>query len=243
MREGAGESGEGRPISTEHAIEILRSGEIEILGLFQDSSNYTFLARAGTSVENVLVVYKPRDGETPLWDFPDGTLYKREAAAFVVSEALGFSFVPPTIVREGPHGIGSVQLFINADESLHYLNMPAAYDDVFRRVCLFDLIINNADRKAGHCLLETATDRVWMVDHGVSFHVQPKLRTVIWDYAGESVPPGSWQPPEKGGMARLLGDLLSPPEIAALERRIEEVSALDVFPEPGPGRPYPWPPV
>ncbi|MHB8511742.1 MAG: SCO1664 family protein [Actinomycetota bacterium] len=225
------------------APPILESGELEILGLVRDSSNYTFLARVGDEADGVRAIYKPSDGETPLWDFPDGTLYKREVAAYLVSEALGFEFVPPTIVRNGPHGIGSVQLFIDADLSRHYLNMPPEHDEVFRKVCAFDLLINNADRKAGHCLLERYTNRVWMVDHGVSFHTDPKLRTVIWDFAGESIPAEIIDAIAQFEARPLLDSLLAQEEIAALERRARRIIEMKVFPEPGPGRPFPWPPI
>lgn len=230
------------------AIRILERGAIEVLGLLPNSSNYTFLARVTLDDESVHAVYKPREGEAPLWDFPEGTLWQREIAAWHVSERLGFGFVPATVAREGPHGIGSLQLFVEHDPNLHYLNMPPAYDDVFRLVCLFDLLINNADRKAGHCLLDPKADRVWMVDHGVSFHEDTKIRTVIWDFAGEPMPAEALDAirrfcSEIRDAPGALGELLSAVEVAALARRAERIAAAGVFPEPGPGRPYPWPPV
>lgn len=229
------------------ALSTLEHGEIELLGLMPNASNYTFLVRVVGEASEVHAVYKPRRGETPLWDFPDGTLCNREVAAWVVSEELGFGFVPPTILRDGPHGQGSLQLFIHADPALHYLTLSREHDDVFRRVCLFDLVINNADRKSGHCLYEESTGRIWMVDHGVSFHAEPKLRTVIWDFAGEPIPRDALASVESFA-ARVAGNdalraLLTSEEIDALRVRAERLVKESVFPEPGPGRPFPWPPV
>ncbi|MGH2830298.1 MAG: SCO1664 family protein, partial [Actinomycetota bacterium] len=183
----------------------------------------------------------------PLWDFPDGTLCNREVAAWVVAEQLGFGFVPPTVLRDGPHGEGSVQQFIHADLHEHYLTISHDFDDVFRAVCLFDLVINNADRKSGHCMLETGTGRIWVIDHGVSFHAQPKLRTVIWDFAGEPVPAERLEA-VRAFAARIdevsaLRSLLAAQEIDAMRVRAEQIVKEGVFPEPGPGRPFPWPPV
>lgn len=224
-------------------IELLENGLIEPLGLLPNSSNYTFLARVSYEGAETLAVYKPQAGETPLWDFPDGTLCVREVAAYHASEMLGFGFVPPTVLRDGPHGIGSVQQFIQADLEHHYLTLPESFDDVFRRVCLFDLIINNADRKAGHCLLEIATQKIWVVDHGVCFHHDGKLRTVIWDFAGEPMPDLEVVSAFAGRLPGALGDLLSEQEVDAIPRRIEMILNAKVFPEPGPGRPFPWPTI
>lgn len=229
------------------ARRTLERGEIELLGLMPNASNYTFLARVTHESDEALAVYKPRRGETPLWDFPDGTLGNREVAAFVVSHELGFGFVPPTVLRDGPHGPGSLQLFIDAQPGLHYLTIARSYDEIFRRVCLFDVVINNADRKSGHCLLEEGTGTIWVVDHGVSFHREPKLRTVIWDFAGERIPRDALESVEDFG-ARVadvaaLTELLAADEVEAIRVRAEHVVKEGVFPEPGPGRPFPWPPV
>ncbi len=131
----------------------LVSGELELLGLLPNSSNYTFLARATAGDEQVLAVYKPRRGEMPLWDFPEGTLCQREVAAYVVARELGWPNVPPTVLREGPEGLGSTQLFVEFDPSQHYFTLEGTHADAFRRVALFDVVVNNADRKGGHCLL------------------------------------------------------------------------------------------
>lgn len=230
------------------AVAALSAGAISVIGALPNSSNNALIARVSGPDGDLPAVYKPRDGESPLWDFPDGTLWQREIAAYHVSDRLGFDFVPPTVARDGPYGPGSLQLFVDHDPNLHYLNMPPEFDDVFRRVCVFDLLINNADRKAGHCLLEQGTGRMWMVDHGVCFHEDTKIRTVIWDFAGEPMPPDALD-----AIVRFRGEiaadpgplkaLLSPAELDALARRADRILSVGVFPDPGPGRPYPWPPV
>lgn len=241
-------SDDAAQVDVAEALRILTEGSIELLGLLPNASNYTFLVRIREGERVTLAVYKPRAGETPLWDFPDGTLCLREVAAFHVSEALGFELVPPTVLREGPHGIGSVQWFVDADPGHHYLTLPAEFDDAFKRVCLFDLLINNADRKSGHCLLDVSANRIWVVDHGVGFHAQPKLRTVIWDYEGQVIPDDS-RDAVRAFAERLVGEpeflaeLLSSDERSALARRASQLCDLQAFPGPGPGRPYPWPPV
>lgn len=230
----------------------LTSGHLEILGLLPRSSNSTFLARATAGDDETLVVYKPRRGETPLWDFPEGTLCRREVAAYVVARALGWPDVPPTVLRDGPHGQGSVQLFVEFDPTEHYFTMAeeASRSDEFRRVAAFDLIVNNADRKSGHCLCAREDGRVFVVDHGVSFSVEPKLRTVIWEFAGEPLPDAV-----RRDAGRLAGELREGPlraelcalldagEVDATARRAQAVSGAERFPHPAGERPYPWPPV
>src|SRR5712691_10814787 len=152
-----------------------------------NASNYTFLSEVADPERTVLAVYKPRDGETPLWDFPEGTLCRREVAAYVLSRSLGWPSIPPTVLREGPHGPGSVQQFIRFDPTEHFFTLRETRLDDFRAVAAFDVVVNNADRKGGHCLLgEDGT--IWLIDHGVCFAVEPKLRTVIWDFAGDPLP-------------------------------------------------------
>jgi hypothetical protein len=242
-----------RPLETDlsdpKVPSALVSGELEILGLLPNSSNYTFLARATAADEEVMAVYKPRRGEMPLWDFPEGTLCRREVAAYVVARELGWPNVPPTVLRDGPEGLGSAQLFVEFDPTQHYFTLAGTHDDEFRRVALFDVVVNNADRKGGHCLL-APDGTIWIVDHGVCFSEEPKLRTVIWEHAGERVTPEL-----RADLVRLrscvetdplraeLSELLSVGELSALGSRIEDVLTAGVFPEPGPGRPYPWPPV
>jgi len=215
------------------------------------SSNYTFLARLGPDPE-LLAVYKPASGESPLWDFPTGTLYRREVAAYRLARALGWPNVPPTVVRdEAPHGTGAVQLFIDADPKRHYLQDLAAPVGTWEEIALFDVFANNADRKSGHCLAG-ADGRTWVIDHGLTFHADQKLRTVIWDFAGRPLP-GRLRPSVElalagvepaGDLAAELGGLLSKRELAALRRRL--ASALDPgwrYAEPTSGWSVPWPPV
>ena len=230
--------------------DVLATGELAILGLLPNASNDTFLTRATRGDEAILAVYKPRRGEAPLWDFPDGTLCAREVAAFEVARALGWPNVPPTVLRDGPAGPGSVQLFVDFDPSQHYFTLEGTgRDDDFRRIALFDALVNNADRKGGHCLLGP-DGRIWVIDHGVCFSSEPKLRTVIWSYVGEPIPdplladlrrigPGI----AAGPLRRALEALLSSPEIEALDDRLGDLIDGATFPSPGPERPYPWPPV
>jgi uncharacterized repeat protein (TIGR03843 family) len=225
----------------------LAEGALEAVGLMPNASNATFLVRVTHDGEESFAVYKPARGETPLWDFPDGTLHRREVAAYELSEALGWHLVPATVLRGGPWGPGSVQRFVRFDPAEHYFTLDAAHPDRFRRVALFDVVANNADRKGGHCVLGEDGE-VWMIDHGVCFHEEPKLRTVIWDFVGEPIPD-----PERDALARLadalgadhpLGALLAPEEFAALRARLDGLLADGVFPEPDPMmRPYPWPPI
>ena len=228
---------------------VLGTGELEVLGLLPNASNHTFLARVKSTEEELLAVYKPRRGEAPLWDFPEGTLCAREVAAYVVSRALGWPNVPATVLREGPYGVGSVQRFVPHDPEEHYFTLAGRFPEEFRRVAAFDLVVNNADRKSGHCLLGE-DGRVFLVDHGVCFSDEPKLRTVIWDFIGDPVEEGTRADVRRlageirGGKVRdELTNLLAPVELAALEERADAVAAADRFPEPGPDRPFPWPPI
>ena len=231
----------------DEVLRLLHEGELELLGLLPRSSNHTFLARVLGGRDPVLAVYKPMAGETPLWDFPEGTLCRREVAAHLVSEALGWPLVPPTVLRDGPHGEGSVQLFVEFDPARHYLTMREERPDDFRRVALFDVVANNADRKSGHCLLSN-DGRLFVIDHGVCFHDEPKLRTVIWDFVEEEIPTDLGEDLarvgaelERGPLRDRLEDLLRPAEIRATERRLADLLEEGRFPAPGPGRPYPWP--
>lgn len=226
----------------------LTEGDLEILGQMPNASNFTFLARCG-GPDGPLAVYKPQRGETPLWDFPEGSLHRREVAAWVVADALGWPNVPQTVLRDGPFGPGSVQRFIRFDAAHHYFTLDRLDD--FRQIALFDLIVNNADRKGGHCLLGE-DDRVWVIDHGVCFHEEAKLRTVIWDFVGELLPPDLLVDANRlhddlgagGPASAVLGELLAPGETAAMRDRLALLRATARFPEPDPDRrPYPWPPI
>jgi hypothetical protein len=235
------------------ASEQLLAGlpDIKILGLLHGASNYSFLARLGPHAPSGLrAVYKPSRGESPLWDFEAGSLYRREVAAYELSKVLGWPRIPPTVVREkAPHGIGAMQLFIEAD-GRHFLGENQLHRDIWIRVALFDVIANNADRKSGHCLFD-AQDDVWVIDHGLTFHVDNKLRTVIWNFSGEPMPSDlcgdierALVELERGALAKTMAGLISPPEIRVLKRRLRGV--LDPrwrFPEPTSGWSIPWPPV
>jgi hypothetical protein len=228
----------------------IESGSLELLGLLPNSSNYTFLARATAGDDEMLAVYKPHRGESPLWDFAEGSLGRREVAAYLVSKALGWPNVPATVLRDGPEGPGSVQLFVPFDPGEHFFTLQERYPDAFREIAAFDLIVNNADRKGGHCLLGE-DGQVWAIDHGVCFHDEPKLRTVIWDFMDEPIPPSLVQAIGSFGDALATGrppceqiaGLLTDVEMAALRRRIDAVVATPRYPTPTGDRPYPWPPV
>lgn len=228
----------------------IATGDLEILGLLPNSSNYTFLVRAtGVGLDPALAVYKPRRGEMPLWDFPQGTLCQREVAAYVVAHALGWPSVPSTILRDGPEGLGSVQTFVEFDPNEHYFTLADRFADVFRQVALFDVIVNNADRKGGHTLLGL-DGRIWSIDHGVCFHTEPKLRTVIWEHMDEPVSAGLLADVKRlgemlatGPLRDGLGALLTEDEITAMHRRIQAVVTEPTMPSPQGERPFPWPPV
>jgi len=231
------------------ALSLLRDGDLSIVGLLPRASNSTYLAKVRGGGEETLAVYKPRDGEAPLWDFPPGTLCRREVGAYVVARSLGWPRVPPTVLRRGPEGPGSVQLFMEFDPNEHYFTLAERIPDEFRSVALFDAVVNNADRKSGHCLLGT-DDEVFVIDHGVCFHEAPKLRTVIWDFAGEDVPRSmredlrSLAAKLEGGPDREeLARLLSVRELEAMRVRLNGLIQSARFPEPGSERSYPWPPV
>jgi hypothetical protein len=238
--------------SSEETEQLLRDlPAFKILGLLHGASNYTFLAQLGPHRQSGLrAVYKPGKGESPLWDFDAGTLYQREVAAYELSKVLGWPRIPPTVVRrKAPHGVGALQLFIEAD-GRHFLGANQAPMETWMQVALFDVITNNADRKSGHCLFDK-DDNVWVIDHGLTFHVDQKLRTVIWDFAGRELPQelcGDVEraliEAERGPLARSLGTLISPGENRVLKRRLRGV--LDPkwrFPEPTSAWSTPWPPV
>jgi uncharacterized repeat protein (TIGR03843 family) len=230
---------------------LARLPDLTVLGLLHGSSNYTFLARLDPHPPaGLLAVYKPARGESPLWDFEAGTLYRREVAAYELSKVLGWPRIPPTVVRaQGPHGVGALQLFIDADRR-HFLDEQSTRRPAWAKVALFDVIANNADRKSGHCLFDV-NDEVWVIDHGLTFNVAHKLRTVIWDFAGEPLPPElcddverALVDVEKGRLGASLDGLLSPAEVRMLKRRLRGV--LDPawrFPEPTSAWSIPWPPV
>lgn len=240
-----------RPVSLETMLTLLQEGKLEIEGLLPHGSNYTFLATLTRGDLRTLAVYKPTRGEQPLWDFPEETLAYREVAAYLTSEALGWDFVPPTVHRaDGPHGAGSVQYFIQAQPDCHYFTFSNDEKAELPRVALFDLLVNNADRKGGHILRDTG-GKLWLIDHGICFNAQPKLRTVVWDFGGQAIPPellkdmADFRQRLDGdtGLLEAYRDLLAANEITALRRRADKLLSTRKFPEPGPGRNYPWPPL
>jgi hypothetical protein len=228
----------------------MSSGDLEILGLLPNASNHTFLVRASLDGEDRLAVYKPRRGEQPLWDFPEGTLCTREVAAYVVARTLGWPSVPATVLRDGPFGIGSVQAFVPADLEEHYFTLVERHPAAFRRIAVFDLVVNNADRKSGHCLLGE-DGGIHVVDHGVCFSEEPKLRTVIWDFVGQPIDETTQADVgrlaaevREGAVRSELANLLDGGELDALAERAAAVARADRLPEPAlDRRSFPWPPI
>lgn len=237
------------------ALEVLRDGEIEIVGRIVGSSNHAMYCRVTLACPDpaetieLTAVYKPVAGERPLDDFPDGTLSHREVAAYLASEAIGWGIVPPTIRRDGPFGDGSLQLWIDADSATDVVAMVLQDDPRLRRIAAFDAAVNNTDRKGGHLLPVEGGRHVYGVDHGVTFSAVPKLRTVLWGWRGDP-----FDEEELAGLARLadalegdlgreLAGLLSRREIAATRRRVGALLETRRFPQPRPDWPaIPWPP-
>lgn len=243
-------------VTSTEILPILENGSITVRGEFLWGSNYTFLADVVSEDKQIAGVYKPNRGERPLWDFPAATLSRREVAAYLVSEALGWGLVPPTVYREkGPLGSGSLQFYIDHDPEYHYFNFTDADRERLRPVVLFDLLINNADRKGSH-ILKDEDGKLWLIDHGVSFHVEDKLRTVIWDFVGEPLPDHLCAGLEQfeaslrpvGGspsdLATQLQVYLSKGEVRALAHRAAALVADGRFPPPDPyRRVFPWPQI
>ncbi|MCC6260187.1 MAG: SCO1664 family protein [Anaerolineales bacterium] len=224
----------------------LEHGEYRLKGQFMLGSNYTFLADVEYEGEIYPAVYKPSRGEQPLWDFPENTLSLREVAAYQLSEALDLHIVPFTVYRnEGPYGAGSLQEFIEYDIEYHYFNFTTEDKEKLRPIVFFDLLLNNADRKGGHIFFERDTKRLYAIDHGVCFHQDDKLRTVIWDFAGETISDKLLAPLARtSNWSARFEPYLSPSEISALVRRAEKLAETKLFPHPPPGRrAYPYPPI
>ena len=224
----------------------LQFGEFELKGQFMLGSNYTFLVTIHHEGKEFSAVYKPSRGERPLWDFPDSTLAQREVAAYLVSESLGFHFVPYTTLRDdGPYGAGSLQQYVEYDPEYHYFSFSEDDKKLLKPVALFDLLCNNADRKGSHVFFEKDTHKLWTIDHGICFHEEDKLRTVIWDFAGQPIPLDLLS---RLSLSRnLLNDLgpyLSPDEVAALQARAKALLKSRVFPRaPRNRHSIPWPPL
>ena len=233
------------------AERLLRVAEFSDLQSLWYSSNYVYLCQmCGPDGEPFTAVYKPLKGERPLWDFPDGALYKREVAAYELAKLLGWNFVPPTVARDGPHGVGSVQMFVEHDPEAHFFVQREMPDLVpqLKRMAVFDAVANNADRKGGHCLLDSG-GTIWGIDHGLCFHPQYKLRSVIWDWVDEVID-DEWLDDVSAACEALedrraeagpLVELLSAEELAASVRRMRLLLRQRTFPRPGEGRHYPWP--
>jgi uncharacterized repeat protein (TIGR03843 family) len=238
----------------ESILCALQEGKIVVQGEFLWGSNYTFLVEVQYDGQTHQAVYKPARGERPLWDFPTASLCRREVAAFLLSSALGWDLVPPTVYRKkGPIGGGSLQWFIEHDPNYHYFNFSKEDRERLRPTVLFDLLINNADRKGSH-ILKDPHDHFWLIDHGVCFHVEDKLRTVIWDFMGEPIPDDLCEDirlmrrklgmldNESSGVLAELQQYISPAELRALAKRADDLIISGRFPEPDPyRRPFPWP--
>lgn len=239
-------------LSTEQITEVLARGELSVVGRLRYSSNGAFLVEASADGIEIPAVYKPLRGERPLWDFPDGTLCQREVAAYELSQGLGWGLVPVTVLRDdGPLGVGAIQRFVEHDPEEHYFTLLEGNLDRFRQFAAFDVLANNTDRKGGHCLRDVPNDTILGIDHGLTFHRMWKLRTVIWDFADEPVPPGIVEDVcrvvaelDDGRVGRRLGALLAPDELAAVGIRAAELLRDGRFPAPEPGyHSVPWPMV
>ena len=240
----------GPGITVDEALELLRDGELTIEGRVMDASNATFYCAVRTEGRSAACVYKPIAGERPLWDFPDGTLAEREVAAYEVATAMGWPIVPPTVLRDGPAGPGMVQLWIDADETVELSRFMRRRDVArLRHIAVLDAVINNADRKGGH-LLPMVDGHVYGVDHGVTFNVDDKLRTVLWQWAGARIPAEicavlrMLRADLDGALGERLRDLLTRREVNRTKSRVDKLLASGRHPEPdGDWPPVPWPPI
>jgi hypothetical protein len=231
---------------TDQLRTAIQCGSYEIKGQFTFGSNYTFLVAIQHEGNEYPAVYKPLRGEQPLWDFPENTLAGREVAAYLVSEYLGFHIVPFTTLRQdGPFGAGSLQQFIDYDPEYHYFSFSEKDRQLLKPVALFDLLCNNADRKGSHVFFEKDTHHLYAIDHGICFHEDDKLRTVLWDFSGQKIPEDLLAP--LSGIKALLSSLepyLNRRELSALRARAESIVKRGVFPrQPRDRRAMPWPPL
>lgn len=227
---------------------LLETGEITVEGRLVDASNATLFVSITAGDDSTKAIYKPVAGERPLWDFPDGNLANRERAAFLIDRALGFNHVPKTILRDGPFGIGMVQQWIDIDEDIDLEHFFRGDDPQLREVALFDAVINNTDRKIGHLIPEKG-GHLYICDHGVTFHEEDKLRTVLWQWAGQRLTAHEIATLQslhvfvESQDAEELQELLTQDEISALKSRMEKLISTSLFPEPNPEWPHiPWPP-
>ena len=228
-------------------VAFFRRALIQDCDLIPWGSNYTFgvlLDDPEGEFDETFAIYKPAAGEIPLWDFPDDTLYLREYAAYLVSEALSWHFIPTTVIRDGPHGVGTIQEYIEPEKDTHYFTLRDKHSDELKKMALFDLITNNADRKAGHCLRGLADGRIWGIDHGLTFNVQPKLRTVIWDFQDEPIDEALLADLRRMGsdqeLVTRLMRYLDPLEARAFALRLNRILVTGIFPPLMSRRSIPW---
>ena len=224
-------------------LEVLNKGQIGIVQQLVESSNIGFVVDLELEGDYAWAVYKPEAGEQPLWDFPPG-LYKRERAAFILSEYLDWHIVPPTVItHHGPAGVGSMQWYIhnNGEHYFPLVDSRADLHDQFIRMVVFDLLCNNTDRKSGHVLLSDG--HIWGIDHGLCFSVEPKLRTVMWEFGGHIIPEDLLVAvqPLLDSVPDELEELLHPAEIEALQSRASRILRLPFLPRPQSHRQFPWP--
>jgi len=230
------------------AMHLLRHGKIDVQGRLVDASNATLFCEIVAGGTRAQCVYKPVAGERPLWDFPDGTLAGREIAAYLVSAATGWDVVPPTVLRDGPFGVGMCQLWVDVDEEVDLAGLARSDHPDLRRMAVFDAVVNNADRKGGH-LLPREDGRVLGVDHGICFSREDKLRTLLWQWRGlpltdEAVEVLSVVRTElEGELGRALAEHLTRAEVRATTARVDRLLTQGCHPEPSPDWPaIPWPP-
>ena len=237
------------PAERDAALRLLVEGQMTLHGRIVAASNASFLGTVTLGDETATCVYKPVRGERPLDDFPDGTLWKRERAAYLVSDATGWDIVPPTVTRDdGPFGEGMAQLWIDVDQGADVWTIVNLPDARLRRIALFDAAVNNADRKGGH-LLPAPDGQLYGVDHGICFAAEPKLRTILWDWRGQPIAPEelavlrSLRAKLDGPLCQALQALIAPAEMRAFETRVDRLLRTKVFPQPDPDRmAVPWPP-
>lgn len=222
------------------------SSVVEVVGQFISASNATLLGR---DEAGELVVYKPHAGEAPLWDFPDDTLAQREVLTYEVAVTMDLAVVPPTVLGDGPYGLGAIQEYIEIDESFDPLPLVQKADPSLWPLAVLDIVCNNADRKLGHIIRDRSTSRLFGIDHGLNFHVDNKLRTVLWSFAGQQIPPGlmSGLLTLDAALAADFGnhvtELLSLNELEAFRKRVSDLLERPVHPQPPTTRPaIPWPP-
>jgi uncharacterized repeat protein (TIGR03843 family) len=237
-------------LTPDDVAAFLRRATLEVVGRMRYASNATFLVEATADGVELNAVYKPQRGERPLWDFPEGTLCNREVAAYEVSRALGWNVVPVTVMcDDGPLGPGALQRFVEHDPDEHYFTLFEGREDRFREFAVFDVLVNNTDRKGSHCLRDQVSDTVIGIDHGLTFHPMWKLRTVIWDFAGEQLAPELAddvcrvaREVSDGALGERLAQLLSPPELAGFGIRADDLVRDGYLPDPDPGyHSVPWP--